>query len=493
MFQYIKPFNFILAVDSYKNDHGAQLAELPTNPTDGYSSIVPRKLPDYATDIVAMGQTLVAFFLTTIRIEQWMIEEAEKEITQHGADFDRDRWQVIVDEYDGWLPLAMYGVEEGRVIQPQTPIVAFKPTDKRYAWLAAYFETWEQEIIWKMSTVATSSRACRKTWIKYIEMTGSDMGVLNTRHHNFGDRAADSPEEAPVMASMAHGALFDGSDCVRANGYIKVLYNTDKAYLSSIEATEHSVMTAHSNTAEKDDFPAAEMLVKRLIKAVDRANRGIGIPFVSGVIDTFNSRRFVQEYTGKRLKEEIIATGGVLIHRPDSGNPEEEPGLVGNDLEATFGCSEPNEKGYKDLHPSVGVIQGDGINVTTLDGVLKGWTDQGYTVNAFATGSGEGITHFGGRGDCSFSMKATALKTEEDGWTRLLKDPITDSSKKSLSGLVRNRELPNGELETFDCLDYDNPEEKLAEEGPGWRLWAINGQRKWTQTFDDVQERARAL
>lgn len=485
MLQLIKPFNFILAADSYKAGHWK---ELPKDAKRSYSVIVPRKPSKYATKIVAVGQTYVANFLANVRITMEMIDEAEIEITEQGYEFNREGWEIIVREFDGKLPLAVFAVEEGRIIDPQTPLMGIVNTDDRFAWLPAYVETIVQCSIWKMSTVASICRACRITIAKYMELTGANMDMLNYKLHNFGDRGADSPDEAAVIAGIAHAVMFDGSDCTRANGYIKKLYKTTRAYTSSIEATEHSVMCANSDAANHDDFGAAKMAVERLYDVVERTKRGIGIPLLSVVIDTYDSRRFVRDYMGGAFKEAIQNSGGVMVFRPDSGDPTVEPSLVAKDIESTFGAT-INAKGYKVLAPCTSVIQGDGLRVDTIEGVIKGWVDAGYSMDSFVLGMGAGVTHHGARDDFSFSMKVIAL-CDSNGWRRLLKDPITDRNKKSLSGLVRCEENEAGELEVFDCID--NPED-LFRETAGWRLWFKDGERTNFQSFDEVQERARAL
>ena len=486
MIEMIKDFNFILACDSYKFDH---YLELPTNAKYSMSVIVPRKVSKYTDLIVAMGQTFVADIFSKVRITMENIDEAEKEANEQGYEFNRTGWEIIVREFDGKLPLAIYAVEEGRQVKPQTPILATINTDDRFAWLPAYVETVVQGTVWKMSTVASICRAARITIAKYMEMTGANMNMLDFKLHNFGDRGADSPNEAPVIAGIAHAAIFNGSDCSRANRYIKALYKTDKAYTSSVEATEHSVMCANSDAANRDDRGAAIMAVKRLKKVVERTNRGIGIPLLSVVIDTYNSRRFVREYMGTDYKDEIINSGGVMVFRPDSGDPTIEPGMVGRDIEATFGVT-VNDKGYKVLHPSTAVIQGDGLRINTLEGIVKGWVDAGYSMDGFTLGMGSGITHDGARDDFSFSMKAVAI-SDGTTWKRLLKEPITDLGKKSLTGLVRCREDANGELEVFDAMDEGGIEQFLTESA-GWKLWFKDGVKTNDQTFDEVIARARA-
>lgn len=484
MLSSIKPFNFIIACDSYKTGHWRQMKR---GTTKSYVAIVPRKVSKYSNKIVAMGQTFLAHFLSTVIITMDMIDEAEIEITQQGYEFNRSGWEHIVINHGGRLPLAMYGVEEGRVVNPQTPIVGIFNTDTQSAWLPTYVETISQSIVWKMSTVASLCRSIKITIKDFIELTGADMSMLDYKLHNFGDRGADSPNEAPVIAGIAHAALFSGSDCTRANGYIKKLYNTTKAYTSSVEATEHSVMCANSTAADRDDWGAALMSIERLHAVVARAAQGIGIPLISVVIDTYDSRRFVRDYIGTRLKNEVINSGGIYCFRPDSGDPTIEPGLVGMDIESTFGV-DINAKGYKVLKPYNAVIQGDGNRIDTYRSVIQGWVDAGFSLDRFTLGMGSGITHDNARDDFSFSMKAIANLVSEK-WERLSKDPITDPGKKSLSGLVRCKEDADGQLIVYDAL-VDGNMYTFEKSTPGWQCWVKDGFRQYRQTFDDVRKRA---
>jgi len=486
MLEHLKPFNIILCADGYKINHWL---EAPTGDEYGYANMVPRKSSSYSTHIVSMGITLLSSIFAATRITMEMIDEAEVEVTEQGYHFNREGWERIVRELDGKIPLAIYGVEEGRIVAPQTPIVGIINTVSNFAWLVTYFETFSQALIWKMSTVASVCRAMRLTLIEFCELTGTDTTNVNYMMHEFGDRSADSPDEAAVISGIAHAALFDGSDCIRANGYIKRLYGTYKPSTSSIEASEHSVSCAHSDAENKDDFGAAVMVVDRLFEAVERHKRGIGLPFMSAVIDTYDSRRFVREYLGTRLKDRILASGGRMIARPDTGDMTIEPGLVGKDWEATFGVT-INNKGYKVLHPSTGVIQGDGVKVNTVREICQGWVDAGFAMDNFCLGSGAGITHFGSRDDFGFSFKSTA-NFRYGKWVATIKDPITDSGKKSLKGLVRCRENENGDIEVYDAISEGNIFNFLTP-AAGWRLWYKDGFREYRQSWDEVKSRARA-
>ena len=485
MLNLVKTFNFILACDSYKTNH---YLELPDFAKRSYVVCVPRKRSRFSDKIVAIGHSFISFILSRVRITEEMIDEAELEIHQQGYEFNREGWEIIARELDGKIPLKVWGVEEGRVVDPQTPILGIMNTDDRFAWLPAYVETWTQGTIWMMSTVASICRQARITVSKYMEMTGADMTGLDYKVHNFGDRGAAGANEAAVLAGIAHAALFSGSDCTRANGYIKKIYNTSKAYTSSIEATEHSVTCANSDAGERDDFGGAQMAVNRLYSVVERTKRGIGIPLLSVVIDTYDSRRFVRDYMGTQFKEAILNSGGKMIFRPDSGDPTVEPSLVAKDVEDTFGAS-VNAAGYKVLHPQTGVIQGDGINIETMESVIQGWVNAGYSMDSLALGMGHGTTNYGARDDFSFSMKGVAL-FDGSRWIRLLKEPITDMGKKSLTGLVRCREV-NGELQVFDALK-NGDEYNFANESVGWQLYYEDGYQKYRTTFDEVRVRAQA-
>lgn len=485
MLEHLLKSNFILEADGYKNCHHKQT---PKNVDYTYTVAVPRAIPPYATKIVAAGQSMLASYLASVRITEEMIDEAEIEINQQGYEFNRVGWMKIARELNGKLPIRLMGVEEGRLIDPQTPMVGWVNTVKGFGWLCGNIETVNQSILWKMTMVATISRAIREILYKYATLSGT-VADISYMLHNFGDRSADGPEAA-ALAGIAHAMLFNGSDCTKANRYIKRLYNTSKAYTSSVDASEHYTMTSNSDCANKDDYNAAVMMVEQLERAVERSKNGIGIPLVSAVIDTFDDERFAGEYFGTLLKDRIIASGGRMVGRPDSGDPTKKPGQIGNIFADKFGYT-TNELGFKVLHPAAGVIQGDGLMVDNYEDVIKGWViDSNFTLDNFCTGMGSGITHDGRRDDISFSVKAIANKVNDD-WVSLLKDPKTDHGKKSLTGLARCTEV-DGELQVIDNLKQLSGELGMWDNQPGWRVWMEDGFRVYRQSFDDVQSRARA-
>jgi len=176
-----------------------------------------------------------------------------------------------------------------------------------------------------------------------------------------------------------------------------------------------------------------------------------------------------------------------LVFRPDRVDPKVEPSLVGEDIAATFGYT-MNTRGYRILHPQTGVIQGDGLRIDTIEGVIKGWVNAGFSMDSLVLGMGAGITHNGARDDFSFSMKATAACVNGK-WRQLYKEPITDLGKKSLKGLVRCVEV-DGKL-TVKEFDGNTNFSQFIQPGLGWVLWYKNGERLFNQSFDEVREFAR--
>ncbi len=431
--------NFILAADSYKVNHYSQI---PVGVKWVQSSIVPRKPSKLVKELVVSGLQYLVKYLESVRITQADIDEAEIETREQGYEFNKAGWQAIVDNCDGRLPLRITALPEGTVVKPGVAVVLLRNTRADMNWLPSYVETVAQRVIWKFMTVTSISRSCYKTIKDFALRTGSPLEMVAYGLHNFGDRGADS-DEAAAWAGIAHGVIFSGTDSLKTNSNIKRLYNTKKAYLSSLEASEHSTMCMNSDAKTRNDYQAAVMMVGRLEAAVERAQRGIGIPVISCVIDTYDSHRFVRDFLGSpELKARIVASGGKMVLRPDSGDPMVEPIDILNIAGDVFGFT-INERGYKVLPPYIGVIQGDGINQESMPKILQACLDAGWATGNLVFGMGGGLTHEAGRDEFSFSQKATAMSFAEDpedvdAWIDIKKEPITDLGKSSLSGYIVN-------------------------------------------------------
>lgn len=428
--------NFILAGDSYKVGH---IDQIPATTIKGHSNIVPRKPYIGKTieidEVVVMGPQVVAAILANIKITDEMIDEAEIEITEQGYDFPREEWEYIRDL--GYIPLKVDALPEGTVIPVGLPIMTIENTGTRSAWLAGYVETWVQDIVWLMTTVASKIRYLRKQCEEFCIRTGTPINneVLEYMIHNFGDRGAGGRDRA-IMVGMAHGLFFSGSDCLSANRYIKKYYNTGKPVLSSVDASEHATVCSKSNLETKDDRGGFEMSLEMLKRAVARTERGIGIPVISSLIDTYDDERYIKEFVIPNY-DRICEIGGKHVERPDSGDAVEKPlEVVKWLLEGLEEHSSTNDKGFDMLPPNIGVIQGDGLREGDFQRIFDRAIEENLAASNFVFGYGGGMTNGSGRDDFSFSMKATAREDSELGWVEMQKSPKSDQGKKSLRGRV---------------------------------------------------------
>lgn len=448
MFDVLKETNFILACDSYKVGH---IGHLPFGTKKIHSNIVPRKAfkdSDHGIEIrevVVVGPQVVAEIFKKVRITTAMIDEAEKEITEQGYDFPRDQWEYIRDYDTGQLPLCIRAVPEGTVITPGTPCMTIENTDEVSAWLVSYVETLAQDIVWTMSTSASLLRWLRKQADLFCRLTGSPAEAVEYMIHNFGDRGAGGQDRA-IMVAISHALFFSGSDCLRANRYIKTIYRTNKPVLSSVDANEHSTVCSNSDCENKNDYAAFRMSLDTLRKAVDRAKRGVGIPLISALIDTFDDER----YLGFVLDayNEICEIGGKYVCRPDSGDAVKKPievvKILLQGLEEKYRMTSKNDKGFRTLPGNLGVIQGDGLKLWNFEEIFHEAMINNLAASNFVFGFGGGMTNGVNRDQFSFSMKATGRMTATGDWVEMQKQPKTDAGKASLKGRVTAVRDENG-------------------------------------------------
>ncbi|BAQ02831.1 putative nicotinate phosphoribosyltransferase [Klebsiella phage K64-1] len=427
--------NFILNCDSYKIQHRKMLKKH----VDGYySTIVPRKSSPHSNHVVVAGLQYTINTYINIQITKEDVDEAEIEIREQGSRFDRTIWDKIVNEFGGKVPVKISAIKEGTVVPVQSVVCVVEAKDE-FAFLASYIETCIQRGVWYSSTVASECRAMKKILADVMQRHAGHKNV-DYHFHNFGDRSATCFEHAYV-AGMAHAIMFNGSDSLTSNRYIKAHYNTTKAYLSSVDATEHSVMCSNSDAEHRNDYGAAVMAVDHWEEQVTMWEEdGLGVPVTSCVIDTYNDYRFVRDFIGTKLKDRIVEIGkrgGRFVLRPDSRIPKEICIDVIEILMEKFGYT-INEHGYKVLPPYIGVIQGDGVNFDSIHEILDILDEKKLSLENIVFGCGTKLVNpERGRDLYSWSMKGTAQHVEDEReWQDLFKDPAGEPGKRSHKGRV---------------------------------------------------------
>ena len=197
------------------------------------------------------------------------------------------------------------------------------------------------------------------------------MESLNGRLSDFGYRGSSSVESAAI-GGCAHLVNFERTTNVAGLLCARKYYRCDNA-ASSIPSAEHSTITSWGKEHELD---AMRNLLVQFPKGL--------LSCVSDSYDIFNA---CENYWGDKLKEMVERRQGILFVRPDSGDPATVVVKVLEILGRKFGTV-TNTKGYKQLPPYLRVIQGDGVNINTLDGILGAMKKAKWSAENIAFGSG---------------------------------------------------------------------------------------------------------
>lgn len=415
----------ILLVDSYKASHYLQY---PDNTEIVASYIESRGGPFEETCFVGTQAFLKKYLSSPVTADH--IKAAEAFYTAHGEPFNTERWQKIVDKHGGYLPLHIRAVKEGDVIPIKNAVVTVENTDPEFAWLTSWIETNLLRGIWYPTTVATISYRIKTIILEYLDKTG-DTSLINFKLHDFGARGVSS-EESAALGGFAHLVNFMGTDTTPALACAQEFYNTPMAGFS-IPAAEHSTMTILGKEGQKAQF-------ERMINAFGGEGK-----IYAMVVDGFDLEDAVN-ILGIELQNLIRKKGGTLVVRPDSGDPVEVVTQTVQQLDRLFG-STVNSKGYKVLDPCVRVIQGDGIEESSIKAILEALKEKGYSADNIAFGMGGALLQKLHRDTGKWAMKCSAAKIN-GVYRDVYKEPKTDPGKTSKRGVLELVQTANGDIKT---------------------------------------------
>jgi nicotinamide phosphoribosyltransferase len=455
--EFIMTHNFILNTDSYKCSHWLQY---PAN-TKNVFSYVESRGGKYAHTVFFGLQMYLKEYLTK-PITQEMIDEADRFLKIHGEPFNREGWEYILKEHNGYLPLRIHAVDEGRVIPTHNVLVTVEATDPKCYWLVSYIETSLLRAVWYPTTVATISWTIKQIISKYLNETGDPAGI-SFKLHDFGARGVSSQESAGI-GGAAHLTNFMGTDTIEGALTAMRYYNCDVPAFS-IPAAEHSTITAFGKDGEVDAY-------RNMLKQYGQEGKLVAV--VSDSYDIYNA---VSNIWGKQLRDEVIASGATVVIRPDSGHPATVVLEVAKRLDAAFG-STFNTKGFKVLN-HVRIIQGDGVNEDSIRECLEALKQNGFSADNIAFGMGGALLQRVDRDTQKFAMKASAIKVD-GAWVDVFKDPVTDPGKKSKKGRLTLIKDMTG-IHTV-TLEQSQGKEKLLH--PVFE----NGKLIKDWTFDEVRE-----
>lgn len=460
--------SIILRTDSYKFSQWVQYPKGTTH----ISSYIESRGGENKSVFFGPQAFIKDYLLTPITMAD--IDRAEKIVTAHGLPFNREGWEIIVREYNGYLPLEIQSVPEGTVMETHNVQMQVVNTDPRMWWLTSYIETALLRAVWYPSTVATKSRKMKVLIAKALQET-SDVPVMDQlmfKLHDFGARGASSSETA-MLGGMAHLVNFMGTDTAEALVGVMAYYNTDEVVGFSIPASEHSTITSWGREHEVDAY-------ENMLNTFGGPGK-----LLACVSDSFDIYAATRDLWGEKLKDKIINMGGTLVVRPDSGDAETVPVEIIEILADKFGFT-VNSKGYKVLPPYVRVIQGDGINEHSLPKILENLKAAGFSADNIAFGMGGGLLQAWNRDTLKYAMKASAIRINEGKWVGFSKDPVTDKGKRSKEGrlgLVY-------ECGVGSCGHKTLPEDLADKKGNLLRTIFRNGELLVEDTFEQIRERA---
>lgn len=465
--------NFILQTDSYKMTHHLLL---PDGLEEAYAYLESRG-GEMPYSVLFALQYYIKRYLAGVRVTQEKIDEArQKNIEHFGFDcFNSEMWDHILKVHGGKLPLEIKAVPEGTPVAVKNVLMTIRNTDKKCAPLTNITETLLLKL-WAPNTVAAYARIVRTLIMKYHQLSSdAPQYLINFMHHDFGYRGVSSEETARILGAAALSSGFVGTDTIGALVFAEDYYD-EKCAGFSVIASEHSVHCSFGpRSHEIESYRNAINKVKEKLADVNPAS---GVIILSLVSDTYNIYNVVKRIL-PQLKDEFIGwtnNHGIpikIVVRPDSGDPamvlfghnhsgeipysEKTLNMIEaiakdmdiSDAEAAklvnkgvvqilfdeFGYT-TNSKGFKVLHPQIGVLQGDGVSLKMMARMYKIMINQKLDIMNVVFGSGGKYLQAHDRDEQKYATKVIHVIIDGNG-IPVQKNPITDLGKKSKKGYLK--------------------------------------------------------
>ncbi|GLC38639.1 hypothetical protein PLESTB_000455100 [Pleodorina starrii] len=382
--------------------------------------------------------------------------------------FPRPLFEKFIRENNGYFPVKLEALPEGTCIHARVPVYQITATGE-YSPLCTFLETL-LTMIWYPTSVATLSRRSRDVVEASFART-SDGGpaspLVEGRLVDFGFRGCTSVEQS-IIGGCAHLLSFKSSDTMSAAFYAQFKLNGGRPVGQSIPATEHSVMTS---------WPTEAAAMNNMID-----NFGTGI--YACVMDSYDYCKALSEVLPS-VAARKVDRGGYLVLRPDSGDPTEAVLMALNAADKVFG-SVRNSKGFKVIQ-GCGVIQGDGIDLTTMEKIAQAIEEAGFAADNVSYGMGGGLLQKVNRDTMSFATKLCHIIYEDGRPADIMKQPQTDTGKFSLPGVLAVKRV-GGVPTVFpadsgEVAQHENLLRLVYDKGPLEGVW---------DDFDTVRARLAA-
>lgn len=465
--------NLLLLADAYKYSHH----KLYYPGTTKIYSYLESRGGQFDETVFFGLQYFLKHYLEGVVITTEKIDAAEvflQQVFGRNDVFDRSKFDYIVQKHGGRLPVRIKAVPEGTRVPVNNVLVTIENTDPECFWLTNFLETLLMQV-WYPCTVATVSSTIRTIATEYFQETASEsaMASIDFVLNDFGFRGVSSVESAGI-GGAAHLLNFNGSDNIMASVLAQRYYGATRVFGLSVPATEHSICTLLGEEGELEIF-------KHILKTFPSGT-------VACVSDSFDIFRACSEYWGTELKELVLSRDGVLVIRPDSGDPVFTLLKVFDILMDKFGYTF-NEKGYKVLPPQVRVLQGDGITVDTIRHIYSALKINGISAENLVLGMGGALLQKVDRDTQQFAFKCSYAEVNGEP-IDVQKNPIeidshgrlVQSFKKSKAGQLKLINTEEGYRTVRKELDTENEDLLLTV--------FENGTLTYEAGFEEVRERA---
>lgn len=416
--------NITLMTDGYKLTHHCQY---PSDTEGVYSYFESRIGATYSETLFFGLQYLIKRHLLGQVVGERDVAEGERFSDRYfgiPGMYNTAMWRRIVTRHGGRLPVRIRAVPEGMSVPTANVLLSIENTDPACFALTNHLETLLSQL-WYPCTVATLSRKIKQLLARFLDQTADSAGGLDFMLHDFGYRGVESVEAAGI-GGCAHLVNFKGTDTIAAIECAMRYYNAPDVCAFSVPATEHSVMTALGREGEGAMFH----------RVLELHPKGV----VSIVADSYDIFAAAENIVCEpSFREKVLARDGVLVIRPDSGDPATTILRLCDILAKGYG-EKPNAKGFREINPKVRILWGDGINYDGIYNILSTMKNAGWSAaNIACFGCGGGLLQKVDRDTQRFAFKCSAQK-RGGIWRDVSKNPLdtTKASKKGRLALIRN-------------------------------------------------------
>lgn len=399
---------FTVMVDAYQ---ASMFNQIPEGMSDYQCSQLTHRGQLYPDEkrIISAGLQPFVEWLDNLVITEDDINEAFQFYCTFGASnkapyskafpWPINTFRTIVAQYGGKLPICVTGLPDGTAHYVGEPSVQVWSDQKGMGELVGWVESEILPYMWQCSVVATRGRIRREKFFNlykklYPSLSDEDIYMMfNYKFHDFGRRGAANS----LLTGYAHLINWLGTDTVDAAYWAQKYLNNNKPFgACSIPAMAHRTVTPWLN-----EYAAYDNMIELY-----------GDDLVSIVADSYDFYNGC-DYLANQA-EKIKSKGGVLIVRPDSGDPIDCIIYALKSLDEKF-TSTTNNASLKIINGAA-IIQGDGVSDEDIfDRIIPAIIKEGYCPSNVAFGMGQ-HNHKATRNDLDTAYKTCeVLRIDQKG------------------------------------------------------------------------------